>query len=337
MKIAIHHSTDSFSFSNRWIQYFKLKNIKYKIVDCYSNNIIQDIDDCDVLMWHFSNYRVQDTLMARHVLFTAQKMGKRVFPDFETSWHFDDKVAQKYLLESVGAPMVPSFVFYNKLDTINFLKIAKFPIVFKLRRGSGGNAVKLLNTFKEAKKIINKAFGKGVPQMDFVSIFYDRIQKYRDGIEPFVAVLKGFSRIFIKSKFYKTSQPEKGYAYFQEFIPNNLFDIRIIVIGDKAFALKRFVRKNDFRASGSGNIAYAKEEFDERCVSISFDVSSKLKAQCIAYDYVFDANNYPLIVEVSYGFSPDSYDLCKGYWDKNLKWFEGKFNPYGWMIEDILK
>lgn len=337
MKIAIHHSSDSFSFSNRWILYFKSNSIPYKIVDCYSSNIINDINDCDILMWHLSNYRIPDILMGRHVLFTAQKMGKIVFPNFDTSWHFDDKLAQKYLLESIGAPLVPSYVYYNKEDAINFLKKTKFPIVFKLKRGSGGNAVKLLKSFKEAKKIVNKAFGKGIPQMDFKNLFFDRLQKYKDGIEPFSGVLKAFARIFIKSKYYKASQPEKGYAYFQEFIPNNLFDIRVIVIGDKAFALKRFVRTNDFKASGSGNIAYSKDEFDERCIKISFEVSSKLNSQCMAYDFVFDSNNSPLIVEISCGFVPNPYDACTGYWDKNLKWYEGKFNPYGWMVENILK
>ena len=45
----------------------------------------------------------------------------------------------------------------------------------------------------------------------------------------------------------------------------------------------------------------------------------------------------PKIVEISYGFSPEGYDPCPGYWDKNLTWHEGKFNPYGWMVEEVLK
>jgi glutathione synthase/RimK-type ligase-like ATP-grasp enzyme len=54
----------------------------------------------------------------------------------------------------------------------------------------------------------------------------------------------------------KKFNPEKNYVYFQDFIPQNDFDIRIIVIGKRAFAIKRMVRKGDFRASGSGNIKY---------------------------------------------------------------------------------
>ena len=44
----------------------------------------------------------------------------------------------------------------------------------------------------------------------------------------------------------------KDYVYFQKFLPNNKYDIRIVVIGDRAFGFIRYNRENDFRASGSG-------------------------------------------------------------------------------------
>jgi len=72
--------------------------------------------------------------------------------------------------------------------------------------------------------------------------------------------------------------------------------------------------------------------FDENTLKISFQLAKKLRSQCVAFDYVYK-NGKPLVVEISYGFSPEAYDLCPGYWDKNLNWYEGKFNPYGWMIE----
>ena len=60
------------------------------------------------------------------------------------------------------------------------------------------------------------------------------------------------------------------------FIPQNDFDIRVIVTGNKAIAIKRMNRKNDFRASGSGYILYDKNEIDIRCVKIAFEVNKKL-------------------------------------------------------------
>jgi hypothetical protein len=96
------------------------------------------------------------------------------------------------------------------------------------------------------------------------------------------------------------------------------------------------VRKNDFRASGSGFILYEKENFKDETIRMAFEISEKLKVQCMAYDFVF-LDEKPLIVEISYGFAQEGYDACSGYWDKDLNWHEGRFNPYGWMVENILK
>jgi hypothetical protein len=90
---------------------------------------------------------------------------------------------------------------------------------------------------------------------------------------------------------------EINYLYFQEFIPNNDSDTRIIVIDGKAFGIKRMNRKNDFRASGSGFILYEKEHIDIILVKTAFDIHKKLNAQCIAYDFVYD--DEPCTVDLS--------------------------------------
>ncbi len=95
-------------------------------------------------------------------------------------------------------------------------------------------------------------------------------------------------------------------------------------------------RDNDFRASGSGKIFYEKEHIDKGCIELAFEASNKLKSQCMAYDFVFDASNKPLIVEISYTFSMHAYDECEGYWDIDLIWHKGKINPQDWMIESLL-
>lgn len=76
----------------------------------------------------------------------------------------------------------------------------------------------------------------------------------------------------------------------QDFIPNNDHDIRVIVIGDKAFAIKRMVRKNDFRASGSGNILYDKLQFNVESFRLAFEINNKLHSQCTAMDFIYQNN-----------------------------------------------
>ena len=148
-------------------------------------------------------------------------------------------------------------------------------------------------------------------------------------------VVKGLIRFICPPEFSKISGREKGYVYFQDFIPNNWFDVRIVIIGEKALGEKRFVRENDFRASGSGLFSY--EGIDLDTIQIAFDNAAKLKTQSLAFDFIYDKNNNPLIVEISYGFGTEGISKAPGYWDKDLNWHEGPFDPYGWMVENLLK
>ncbi len=331
MKIAIHHRPGS--FSDRWIEYCKENNIPYKIVNAYDTDIVQQVDDCTAFMWHHTQCDYRDKLFAKQLIYSLEAMGLKVFPDFHTTWHFDDKVGQKYLLEAIGAPLVPSYVFYDKKEAVEWVNQTTFPKVFKLRGGAGSANVQLVPTKKDAIRLVNRAFGKGFPQFNRRGNLKERIRKYKEGKDTLWGVCKGIGRLFIPTELAKMVGPEKGYVYFQDFIPNNTFDIRIIIVANKAFAIKRLTRKNDFRASGSGMIIYNKEEIDEQCVKIAFIVNEKIKSQSIAFDFVFDADNNPMIVEISYGFIKEVYDPCEGFWNKDLNWHEGPFDPYGWMVE----
>lgn len=334
MKIAIYKNN---GFSSRWVEYCEKNNIEYKLVNPYESNIVEQIKGCDAFMWHHNHADYRDVLFAKQLIYSLETTGVKCFPDYHTTWHFDDKVGQKYLLESVGAPLVPSFVFYTKKEALEWIEQTTFPKVFKLRGGAGAANVKLAHTAHEARKLVKKAFGQGFPQFDRMEYFKERYRKWREGKDSFMGVLKGIGRFFINTDFAKMHPREKGYAYFQEFIPDNTFDIRVCVVGKHAFALKRLIRKGDFRASGSGNIIYDKLQIDERCVKIAFDVNRKLSAQSVAYDFVFDNDNEPMIVEISYGYAVNAYDDCEGYWSDDMIWHEGNhFDFCGWMVESLI-
>lgn len=334
MKIAIHHSIGS--FSDRWIEYCKQNNIQYKIVNCYDSNIIEQLKDCDALMWHHHQSVYNDVIVAKKLLFALEHAGVKVFPNFHTGWHFDDKVAQKYLLEAIDAPLVPSYVFYDIKEALDWAENTTYPKVWKLKGGAGAANVKLVRNKKEAVKLINKAFGKGFSQFNRLGNLKERYRKYKSGKDSLLGVAKGLGRLVIPTEFAKLQSREKGYVYFQEFIPDNKFDIRIVVIGgERAAGEKRYVRKNDFRASGSGDFNY--EDIDLKAVEIAFDVSKRLNLQSVAFDFVLDSNKQPLIVEMSYGFGVEGISNAPGYWDSTLNWHEGKFNPQGWMVEELVK
>ncbi len=332
--IAIHNSKHD--FHPRWVKYCEEEGIPYKLVNCYANDIIEQLEDCDALMWHFHQNNPKDILLARQLLFALQQVGKKVFPDFNTAWHFDDKLGQKYLLESVGVDFARTWVFYDKKEALAWTDKTTFPKVFKLRGGAGSQNVRLVKSRQQARRLIYRAFGQGFSNYDAWGNLKERWRKFKLRKTSLFEVLKGIIRLIYPPPYAKVLGREVGYIYFQEFYQGNDSDTRIIVIGDKAFGLKRMVRINDFRASGSGFIKYEKEGIDERCVKQAFEYNKKLKTQCVAYDFVYDAMQNPVLVEISFGFHADSYDDCVGYWDENLNWCQGKFDPYGWMVDLLL-
>lgn len=332
-KVAIQRARGG--FDERWIDYCEANKIEYKLVDCYQNDIIDQLRDCEGLMWQYYHNHPKDMLMAKELLFSLEHAGLSVFPDFNSAWHFDDKLGQKYLLELINAPLVSTWIFYDQQEALDWVKSVSFPIVFKLRGGAGSENVRLVNSKRKALRIIRKAFNWGFPQYDPIESIKERWRLFRNGKSSFIEVLEGFIRFILPPKYSNIKGRERGYVYFQQYLSGKDHDIRVVVIGDKALAIKRMVRENDFRASGSGKILYDKDLFNENTINLAFKISEKLNSQCVAFDFISDANK-DYLVEISYGFSPMGYDPCPGYWSKDLSWHEGKFNPYGWMVENLL-
>ncbi|HEY9115412.1 MAG TPA: hypothetical protein VIN10_11995, partial [Bacteroidales bacterium] len=231
-----------------------------------------------------------------------------------------------------------SYVFYTKKEALEWTSKTIFPKVFKLRGGSGSLNVELIRNKYQAKRKINKAFGKGFPAFDRWNIVKEKISQLRreKNSENFIGLIKSTGRLFIPAKNRLLLPRQKGYAFFQDFIPDNTYDTRVVVIKNRAFAGRRYVRKNDFRASGSGIWGFDKELFDERCIKIAFETSEKLGSQVMAYDFIFDKDE-PKIVEISYATCLGPYDKCIGHWDREMNWHPGKFKQQIWMIEDFIE
>lgn len=336
--IAIHHRAKS--FSERWIKFCDKNSINYKLVDCYDSDIVSQLENCDGLMWHWVQWDAKAILFARQLTYSLNKAGKKVFPNIDTCWHFDDKLGQKYLLESIDAPLVNSYAFFDENKAKMWAENTIYPKVFKLRGGAGALNVQLVKNKKQALKIIRKAFGTGFSHTNNAEKVKDRwgkLKREKDWNSVY-SLLRGIGLLVWPrlDPGHKLKNREKGYVYFQDFLPNNEFDIRVIVIGEKAFGIKRMVRKNDFKASGSGMIRYEKSEIPDECIKISFELNKKLETQCVGFDFIKDDTGYK-IVEMSYSFSQEGYRPCPGYWDSNLNWHEEKFYSEDFMVKEFIE
>ncbi|MFA6930559.1 MAG: hypothetical protein WCT05_09540, partial [Lentisphaeria bacterium] len=190
-------------------------------------------------------------------------------------------------------------------------------------------------TPQDALSLARRMFGSGISCFDQWSYFKDTLRKWRKRMVPTAKLANAFAHLLVKPGFARMFGSEKGYLYFQDFVPKNSYDIRIIVIGERAIAIKRYCRANDFRASGSGIIEYTNGSEERRCAEIAFETVKKMRTQSCAFDFVF-RDGEPLIVELSYAFTEKAYRKCLGYWDGALQWHNAAVEPAVWMLEDLL-
>ena len=335
MKIAIHHRNHS--YSNLWIEYCKKHNIQYKIVDAYANDIIEQLTDCDAFMWHFHQEDYKSVLFAKHLIYSLMHTCITIYPDINTCMYFDDKLGQKYLFEAASIQSVPTYIFYKRQDALNWIKETTFPKVFKLRTGASAANVRLVKNERQARRLVNNAFRSGFEQYNRMNGFKERFVQFKKGKCSLLGVIKGFIRIFISTEFSKMHPNELGYVYFQDFIPNNNFDIRVLIIGNRAVAKKRINRRNDFRASGSGELIFDKEQIDIKAIETAFIINQKLRMQSVAFDFLNDKDGIPILTEVSYCCGIESNKDFPGYWTNDLHWHDcNNINICEWIIEDVI-
>lgn len=327
-------------FALRWREYAVDCGHKVRDVNGYDTGVLARLKGCDAFLWQVSHDQTNDLEHARKILLAAEMHGIRVFPSHATCWHFDDKIAQKYLLEAICAPLAPTWVFYSREDALEFLDGMRFPLVFKLRRGAGSNNVRMVHDRSEGRALVRRMFGSGVcpyPVVQKSRQLMARAASKSVHADPLHVRLKRVVRRFIEQTF--RAPRERGYALFQQYVPDNDHDIRVTIIGDRAFAFFRGVRPNDFRASGSGRIAHlSPQELPKDAIAIALAISRQMGFQSMAYDFVRDpTDGSPVLLEISFTFQASAIYDCSGYLDPNLGWHEGHFWPEDLILTDLLQ
>ena len=337
MKIAIADRKGS--FSDYWIKYCEEHSIPYKVVNPYDTDIIEQVSDCDAFMWHHHHASFKDILFAKQLLFSLEQAGKIVFPNFRTGWHFDDKLGQKYLFEALGVRAAKSWVFYDKKSAYKWIETTDFPKVFKLRGGAGSANVRLARNKRQAKAFVRKALRRGFASSNPLFSAKTQWQNFVKGQGRFYDVAKYIGLYLFPGLNGGRRMPrQKGYAYFQEFIPNDGFDYRLEIANNKAIAMVRMCREGDFRASGGHDDRYDASLIPQDVVEFAFECYDKLEVQSVALDIVREKQSEELyLIEVSYCYGLDADEFEHGYWTRDGEHHCEPLNGVYWMIEEVIK
>ena len=331
MKIAVHVNEDEL-FDKKWIEFIAQKGVEVLPVDMMRSDILNLVKECDGVMWHFHHSPLDKQVASKILPVIEEVLNIPVWPNYHTRWHFDEKIAQHYLLQALGVPSVKSWVFWNYEEAKKFIENdALFPLVFKLSVGAGAANVMKVDSQKEAFKLLEEMFCTG--------IFPYSVNEYAEKSNIRTKLDNTYKYLFRGIQFPLPGyyQVQKDYIYFQKFLPGNDNDVRITVIGDRAFGFIRYNRDGDFRASGSGKIDVDPANIPIEAVKVAHEVSRKNGFQSMAYDFLRDEKGEYLINEISYGYADWAVYDCPGYWDCNLNWHEGHVWPEEAQIDDFIR
>lgn len=311
---------------DRSIGYLKASKsigIECKIIDCRRNDVLQKLQNVDAFIWHWSHQNPREKRTAVAILKSAELFNIKTYPNTNTCWMFDDKIYEKYLLEAVHAPMIPTFVFYEYSTAIKWLRTCKYPIVYKLPQGAGSTGVKLIEDYHSAKRLCKKHFSLiGIPEL--ISDI-NSLKKIKEAWE------------LLNQPIIKFGNNKKGCIYFQEYLPNNPYDIRVTTIGNKNYIFKRYVRENDFRASGSGKIDYKVSLKDLEAIKIARKITESISAQSMAYDFLYDRDGKLKVCEMSYGFAEKAVNNTHGWYDLDLNFHNETVDVYKEIVHLLVR
>jgi glutathione synthase/RimK-type ligase-like ATP-grasp enzyme len=320
------------SYSDRWFELAAAEGIETRRVDLYRPDPLAQLAGCDALMWRFGYNTPERPFAKRLVQAVEHGLGIPVFPSTRSAWHFEDKIAQHYLLDAAAIPMPRTWVFWDRSTAEAFCEAAAYPLVLKLSSGYRASNVRLLHTKEDARYWVRQLFGAGV---------YDLGKP----VAGFAGRMWGRSRATLKTLLGRgadRNELQRGYLYLQEFLPGNEFDTRVTVIGDRAFAYRRLNRPNDFRASGSGRPVWDAADIDQQFVRLAFQVAQRLGTQSVAIDGLKRGNDH-LIGEISYTYVSWMVRECPGHWrlqgapeSGRLEWVAGQMAPDDAIFQDFV-
>ena len=212
-------------------------------------------------------------------------------PRFDLLLCHEDKLACELQLRAHGIQTQKSLLFATVKDFERHKAQLRYPVVIKKSDGAGSRYVAKADNGAQLEKLVHR-YTRGHDSMEFYPKYWYKRLKGKD--------VEG----------YLDSERHFGSFILQEFIPGLAEDWKVLVFGDKFYALNRKVRKNDFRASGSGKFSF------QQPPAALLDLAKK----------VYDAMDVPFL----------SMDLCMAPDGKaRLIEFQGvHFGPYTLVKSD---
>ena len=276
---------------------YRQKNDQYESIDInmFVNELVNLGYKVDITNY-FDVYNHVDNIKGQTIVYTSsQRLNYKkyiediiyelsknndVIPSYNSLIGHENKGYQEIQRKILNIDQLKSYVI-SDIKEIDKVEL-NYPIVIKRPSSCSGSGVYLAHDRLELNKIINKHFlGK---DLNYYVLVFKKILK----------------RIIRKKTYAWTSNKIKDYHFswfiLEEYIPDLDGDFKILVYGDKFYALKRNAKKGDFRASGSGLHDFAFRVPNE-VLDFAKNSFEMMDIPFAGFDIAIDKNNKCYMIE----------------------------------------
>lgn len=293
--------------------------------------------DLDKLVAHFSTYGYR-VRISSFTGFEVQSIDKERALILYTSSEDDHGFYKSFIedivfhLDQQGCQLLPSYAFLkahnNKVAMELLRERSEMESIKTIHSSVYGTLDELIAqadnfTFPVVIKPASGAMSRGVTKAENKAELVRNAKKISRSLNFFhdtKELLRGvkYHNRYKKESFYRSK------FIVQNLVPGLANDWKVLVYGNKCFALYRGNRVNDFRASGSGNFVFRKE-LPAGMLDFAWSVKEHFKVPHISLDIGFDGRQFHLIEFQFLYFGTTTIEKSPFYFEKS----DGK-----WLIKE---
>lgn len=230
------------------------------------------------------------------------ELGKKntLLPRYDLLMCHEDKLYQEILKKNLGIKSLSAKMYATMKDLYKDIDSVTYPVVVKKCVGAGSISVYKANNKKELIKYAKK------------------IMRSKDYYEYYLKAV--YKKIIGKlNEHYFEDEKYFGRLVLQQYVPDLECDWKVLVFGDKYYALRRNVRKNDFRASGSGIFAFDMPDY--RVLDYAKEIYEKMDVPFLSLDLCIDSSGHVYVIEFQgVHFGPYTLINSPHYFKKEEAW-----------------
>ncbi len=243
------------------------------------------------------------------ILLRLQMDGAILLPRFEYFRAHHNKVMMELIRTRMSEEYrtLSAKVFYSIQDLKELLKNPiTYPVVVKSAAGAGSAGVALAYNEPQLLRVVEK-MGKVK--------FNGACLTKKDQIRHYLGRIK---RKILKNKYILEQPIPREKMILQSFVPGLENDYKVLIFGEKFYLLRRKVRKNDFRASGSGKLEFPQELGTREIDVLNYAEGAyrQLNSPLLSIDIAHDGSKCHMVEFQCLNFGPYTLQFSSCYYMK---------------------